>query len=110
MAFVCSICEEQSTRICVSCTKDACGNHLCEKCKRCSDCCACVIGLDDARPHEDAQKEALKVAPKEALKEAPKESAKPAGTRPGSADPPPGKVEVFRHSPGSILSGVAEAE
>jgi hypothetical protein len=46
MPFVCSICEEQSTRICVRCTKDTCANHLCEKCGACSDCCDCEIRLD----------------------------------------------------------------
>ena len=45
--FVCSICEETSTRICVKCTKDTCANHLCEKCRACSDCCDCEIRLDD---------------------------------------------------------------
>ena len=54
MAFVCSICEEQSTRICVKCTKDTCANHLCEKCLACSDCCDCEIRLleEDEGPHE----------------------------------------------------------
>jgi len=47
MPFVCSICGEESTRICARCTKDACNNHLCEKCLRCSDCCECELGLDD---------------------------------------------------------------
>ena len=47
MPFTCSICEEESTRICVSCTKDSCENHLCEKCSRCSDCCSCEVRLDD---------------------------------------------------------------
>ncbi len=47
MPFVCSICEEQSTRICVRCTKDTCSNHLCEKCGACSDCCECEIHLED---------------------------------------------------------------
>lgn len=46
MPFVCSICEEESTRICVRCTKDTCSNHLCEKCGACSDCCDCEIRLD----------------------------------------------------------------
>jgi hypothetical protein len=45
MPFVCSICGEQSTRICARCTKDACDNHLCEKCLRCSDCCECEVTL-----------------------------------------------------------------
>src|ERR1051326_6102601 len=47
MPFTCTICEEESTRICVQCTKDTCSNHLCEKCGRCSDCCDCDIPLDD---------------------------------------------------------------
>ena len=34
MPFPCSICGEEATRICVRCTKDACDNHLCEKCRR----------------------------------------------------------------------------
>jgi hypothetical protein len=32
-------------RICARCTKDACNNHLCEKCLRCSDCCECEVTL-----------------------------------------------------------------
>ena len=47
MPFICSICEEESTRICVRCTKDTCSNHLCEKCGACSDCCDCEIHLDE---------------------------------------------------------------
>jgi hypothetical protein len=47
MPFVCSICGEESTRICVRCTKDACDNHLCEKCQRCSDCCECELALTE---------------------------------------------------------------
>lgn len=39
--FACSICGEASHRICTFCTKDACGNHLCQRCLRCSDCCLC---------------------------------------------------------------------
>src|SRR6266550_3081255 len=46
MPFTCSICEEESTRICVACTKDNCDNHLCEKCSRCSDCCGCEVALN----------------------------------------------------------------
>ncbi len=55
MPFVCSICEQQSTRICVRCTKDTCANHLCEKCGACSDCCDCEIRLSlhaDEGPHD----------------------------------------------------------
>ena len=47
MPFMCSICGEESTRICARCTKDACNNHLCEKCLRCSDCCECEVTLSD---------------------------------------------------------------
>lgn len=39
--FTCSICGETSEEICVYCTKDTCGNHLCQRCHRCSDCCIC---------------------------------------------------------------------
>jgi hypothetical protein len=46
MPFQCSICGEESTHICARCTKDACDNHLCEKCRRCSDCCECEVKLD----------------------------------------------------------------
>lgn len=47
-SFECSICAEPSTRICVWCTKDACDNHLCTKCQRCSDCCECELQLTEA--------------------------------------------------------------
>lgn len=47
MPFICSICGEESTRICARCTKDACDNHLCEKCMRCSDCCECEVALSE---------------------------------------------------------------
>ena len=49
--FVCSICGDPSTDICVYCTKDACPNHLCAKCKRCSDCCECEVPLNAEPPH-----------------------------------------------------------
>jgi len=49
--FRCYICEAPSSRICLFCTKDACDNHLCEKCGHCSDCCTCEIHLDEP-PHE----------------------------------------------------------
>lgn len=50
MTFQCTICEQESTRICVYCTKDACDIHLCDRCHRCSDCCSCEIPLDNHRP------------------------------------------------------------
>lgn len=45
--FQCTICGESSKRICVRCTKDACGNHICKKCLKCSDCCECEVPLDE---------------------------------------------------------------
>lgn len=48
--FVCSICGEPSTAICEFCTKDACGNHICSKCRRCSDCCECELWSHRGRP------------------------------------------------------------
>ena len=41
--YSCSICESDSRDICVACTKDACPNHLCLRCRRCSDCCVCEM-------------------------------------------------------------------
>jgi len=54
--FTCSICGDVSRDICVYCTKDACANHICERCHRCSDCCHCDIPMekDDAHHHEAA--------------------------------------------------------
>ena len=46
--FVCSICGESSTDICVYCTKDTCANHRCIRCRRCSDCCECEVPLTAA--------------------------------------------------------------
>ena len=51
--FTCSICEAESTRICVHCTKDACANHLCDRCGRCSDCCSCEVLLDEDEFHPE---------------------------------------------------------
>jgi hypothetical protein len=46
--FPCSICGEPSYRICIWCTKDGCDNHLCPKCRRCSDCCTCEVPLAES--------------------------------------------------------------
>jgi hypothetical protein len=46
--FQCSICREPSGSICTYCTHDACGNHLCDRCGRCSDCCSCETHLNKA--------------------------------------------------------------
>lgn len=63
MPFTCSICEEESTRICVRCTKDACNNHLCERCHRCSDCCECEVALSET-VHEPVRSVFSSAAPK----------------------------------------------
>ncbi len=60
MPFTCSICGEESTRICARCTKDACNNHLCEKCLRCSDCCECEVAL--AEPVREPARSAIRAA------------------------------------------------
>jgi hypothetical protein len=54
MSFNCSICGEDSNRICARCTKDTCINHLCERCLRCSDCCDCDVLLTEP-VHEPAR-------------------------------------------------------
>ncbi len=61
MPFICSICGEESTRICARCTKDACNNHLCEKCLRCSDCCECEVTLTE--PVHEPVRTVLRAAP-----------------------------------------------
>ena len=33
-SFNCHICREPSSEICHRCTRDACGNHICERCLR----------------------------------------------------------------------------
>jgi hypothetical protein len=62
--FTCSICGDPSRAICVYCTKDACDNHLCERCLRCSDCCECGVRMDEPTSvtpaeHPESQDEIL---------------------------------------------------
>ena len=45
--FTCSICGESSHDICEYCTKDTCENHICSRCRRCSDCCECEFRAQD---------------------------------------------------------------
>jgi hypothetical protein len=68
--FVCSICGETSTDICVYCTKDACANHLCKRCRHCSDCCDCEVPLDSDE-HEHVFHEHPAAPPPEHAPEAP---------------------------------------
>lgn len=63
--FKCSICGEDSRRICVACTKDSCRNHICDRCGKCSDCCECesprgeVIPVDEEVTSEEPELAAL---------------------------------------------------
>jgi hypothetical protein len=87
MPFTCSICEEESTRICVRCTKDACDNHLCDRCHRCSDCCECEVALSET-VHE----------PVRAIVHKPEPEPEPHLQEPGpdpfpAPDPEPGPLE-----------------
>ena len=64
MPFSCSICEQESTRICGFCTKDACDMHICERCGCCSDCCQCEVPLDEpVHAHAEAPPEHAAVPP-----------------------------------------------
>lgn len=89
MPFVCSICEQESTRICAFCTKDACDNHLCERCGCCSDCCECEVPLEEAAAHPHAARpvEADHAAASEPA--ATPEATAPAETQPAAPDPLP---------------------
>ena len=91
MPFACSICEQESTKICAFCTKDACDNHLCQRCGCCSDCCECEVPLEEAAPHHDAPAEADH-PPVPTLAAAPEATAPPVAHSPAfdapSAEPP----------------------
>jgi hypothetical protein len=91
MPFTCSICGEESTRICVWCTKDACNNHLCEKCRRCSDCCECEVRLSEP-VHEPARPAAPAAALEPNIETEPPPLPPGAGPNPESAEDP-GPVE-----------------
>ena len=93
MPFTCTICEQESTKICGFCTKDTCDNHLCDRCGRCSDCCECDLPLDEATAHSHAvplaEPEPL-VAPESAtaLELAPEPDAHPLVADAPPAEPP----------------------
>jgi hypothetical protein len=70
--FNCSICGDASRVICIFCTKDACSNHICQRCHRCSDCCACEMPVTSSSEEERGSEEAGPAAgalPKEAAPE-----------------------------------------
>ena len=82
MPFACSICEEESTRICVVCTKDTCSNHLCEKCGCCSDCCGCEVPLREHGEPEAIYAEPVHPAPAAAEAVQPSEPEPPVEPEP----------------------------
>ena len=95
MPFTCTICEQESTKICGFCTKDTCDNHLCDRCGRCSDCCECDLPLDEATAHSHAvplaEPEPL-VAPESAL--APEIMPEPEAQAPVADAPPAEPLET----------------
>jgi hypothetical protein len=101
--FSCSICEQESTRICAFCTKDSCDNHLCQRCGCCSDCCECDLPLDEATAHPQVvplpEVEAVVtpesetgVMPESAI--APEAAPEPAAYSPATEAPPAGPLEI----------------
>ena len=57
LRFLCSICGQESNGICARCTKDACTNHLCDRCRRCSDCCECEVVLDEQASEANGERQ-----------------------------------------------------
>jgi len=105
MPFNCTICGEESTRICVWCTKDTCANHLCRKCGRCSDCCECEVPLDEPMHtapavHEPPEPESLppveEPAPMPGEPEPPMEEPTP---MPGEPSPPVEEPQTVESAP-----------
>jgi hypothetical protein len=76
MPFACSICEQESTRICAFCTKDACDNHICARCGCCSDCCQCEVPLEEpVHGHAEAPVEHPSALPPEPVASGPAPAA-----------------------------------
>lgn len=75
--FVCSICGDASQSICVYCTKDACANHLCDRCNRCSDCCGCELALTEREPVKQNLSNGHVASEANAIAEAAQEAEKP---------------------------------
>jgi hypothetical protein len=88
MPFPCSICAEESTRICVRCTKDACDNHLCEKCGKCSDCCECEVKLAPNMPESVRDALTAEAAPVEPVAPVEPDLAAAAEAPSGAGQPP----------------------
>ena len=87
MPFICNICGEPAAQICARCTKDACANHICEKCLRCSDCCECELALEEpAHTHVPVVRDMTSHLDLETPAQ-PAESAPPEETDPGAVNP-----------------------
>lgn len=89
--YICTICGEPSTGICIYCTKDACPNHLCAKCRRCSDCCECEVPLEEETdpPSEPVPETTASEAAAPELRDEPPDSppAPPSEEQPSAEDP-----------------------
>ncbi len=122
LTFTCTICGEPSTAICAYCTKDACGNHLCERCGRCSDCCECEIRLEEPAEHtgNGAQPAAMEPAGtieiepeppviEEQREEARHDSAEPAAAEPPTTAPPEPALELDSVETPAAAPDAAEA-
>jgi hypothetical protein len=93
MPFNCSICGEDSTRICARCTKDTCINHLCERCLRCSDCCDCEVFLTE--PVHEPARAAFRSIASQREEEAPVPKPTPDPDEPNpEPDPWPGEEPI----------------
>ena len=100
MPFSCSICEQESTRICGFCTKDACDMHICERCGCCSDCCQCEVPLDEpVHTHTDVPVEHSVAAPLEPTVETSGVEAEPLGAAWAPAEAQPGAPEESGFEP-----------
>jgi hypothetical protein len=99
MPFVCSICEQESTRICVLCTKDTCANHLCEKCGCCSDCCGCEVPLVESMETVAVHAESGHIEPMHA--EVPNPDPEPQPPHP-PPDPDPFPGDEPEQEPGTV--------
>ena len=100
MPFSCSICEQESTRICGFCTKDACDMHICERCGCCSDCCQCEVPLDESvHTHTDVPVEHAVAAPLEPTVEASGVESEPLGAAWAPAEAQPAAPEESGFDP-----------
>ena len=110
MAFTCNICGEESTLICVRCTKDTCQNHLCEKCHRCSDCCDCEVALEE-HPHSHSFAPEVSAAARAHEAEA-RNKRTEAGTATAAMEPEPEAIkdapEVIEDAPEATEDDEAE--